>query len=49
VLIKGSDYRIDQVVGAPLVAAYGGRVLLVDLVADLSTSASLAHAESGAA
>ena len=31
VLIKGSDYTVDQVVGADLVQGWGGDVLLVDL------------------
>lgn len=38
-LVKGSDYRIDQVVGADFIQSYGGRVLLVDLVAGHSTTA----------
>jgi len=38
VLIKGSDYTIDKVVGADLVQGYGGKVLLVDLVPGHSTS-----------
>lgn len=37
-LVKGADYREDQVVGADVVKARGGRVLLVDLVAGQSTS-----------
>ncbi|MBW8308202.1 MAG: D-glycero-beta-D-manno-heptose-7-phosphate kinase [Candidatus Paracaedibacteraceae bacterium] len=38
VLIKGSDYTIDQVVGADMVQAKGGRVVLVDLVPNFSTT-----------
>ena len=38
VLIKGSDYTIDQVVGADVVQAGGGRVVLVDLVPTFSTT-----------
>lgn len=38
VLIKGADYREDQVVGGDLVKARGGRVLLVELVPGQSTS-----------
>jgi D-beta-D-heptose 7-phosphate kinase / D-beta-D-heptose 1-phosphate adenosyltransferase len=38
VLIKGADYRIDQVVGRDLVEAYGGKVALVELVPDSSTT-----------
>lgn len=38
VLIKGADYTIDTVVGADVVQAYGGKVLLVPLEAGHSTS-----------
>ena len=38
VLVKGSDYRIDQVVGRELVESYGGKVALVELVPDSSTT-----------
>jgi D-beta-D-heptose 7-phosphate kinase/D-beta-D-heptose 1-phosphate adenosyltransferase len=38
VLIKGADYRIDQVVGREEVEAHGGRVVLVDLVPNSSTT-----------
>lgn len=39
VLVKGGDYRDDQVVGAELVRAYGGAVQVLGHVADLSTTA----------
>jgi D-beta-D-heptose 7-phosphate kinase/D-beta-D-heptose 1-phosphate adenosyltransferase len=38
VLVKGADYRLDQVVGRELVEADGGEVLLVELLAGQSTS-----------
>lgn len=38
ILIKGNDYRIDQVVGAPEVQSWGGRVVLVPLVPGKSSS-----------
>ena len=38
VLIKGGDYTRDHVVGAEIVEARGGRVVLVDLVTGQSTS-----------
>jgi D-beta-D-heptose 7-phosphate kinase/D-beta-D-heptose 1-phosphate adenosyltransferase len=38
VLIKGSDYREDQVVGGDLVKSWGGRVVLADLVPNQSTT-----------
>ena len=37
-LIKGSDYREDQVVGGDVVRARGGRVMLIDLSPGQSTS-----------
>ncbi len=49
VLIKGADYTIDQVVGADLVQANGGRVILVDLVIGQSTTATLHKAGQTAA
>jgi D-beta-D-heptose 7-phosphate kinase/D-beta-D-heptose 1-phosphate adenosyltransferase len=42
VLVKGADYRLEQVVGAPLVQSYGGRVLLARLEPGYSTSATIA-------
>ncbi|HYK25118.1 MAG TPA: D-glycero-beta-D-manno-heptose 1-phosphate adenylyltransferase, partial [Steroidobacteraceae bacterium] len=39
VLVKGADYRPDQIVGRELVEGYGGRVAVVPLVPDKSTSA----------
>lgn len=38
VLIKGADYTVDQVVGADFVQQNGGRVALVDLVPNQSTT-----------
>ena len=38
ILVKGADYRLDQVVGRELVEANGGEVVLVDLVAGYSTT-----------
>lgn len=37
-LFKGADYTIDQVVGAEIVQAHGGRVVLIDLEAGHSTT-----------
>ncbi len=39
VLVKGGDYAIEQVVGADIVTAYGGKVKVLSLVEDCSTSA----------
>ncbi|MGH7041816.1 MAG: D-glycero-beta-D-manno-heptose 1-phosphate adenylyltransferase, partial [Acetobacteraceae bacterium] len=41
VLVKGADYRIDQVVGGELVTGWGGKVLLIDLRQGHSTSATI--------
>jgi D-beta-D-heptose 7-phosphate kinase/D-beta-D-heptose 1-phosphate adenosyltransferase len=38
VLVKGGDYKPDQVVGRQLVEALGGKVVLVDLVQGFSTT-----------
>lgn len=43
VLVKGSDYRLDQVVGADLVPGWGGRVLLARLEPGHSTTATIAR------
>ncbi|RZI46818.1 D-glycero-beta-D-manno-heptose-7-phosphate kinase [Candidatus Finniella inopinata] len=42
VLVKGADYTVDRVVGADLVQARGGRVLLVDLQEGHSTTNTVA-------
>lgn len=38
VLVKGGDYRPDQVVGAPIVQAYGGEVQVLSFVDNCSTT-----------
>ncbi len=38
VLVKGADYRLDQIVGADFVKAYGGKVRRVRLTPGRSTS-----------
>lgn len=43
-LVKGADYRLDQVVGGDIVQSYGGRVLLADLMPGYSTTATIARA-----
>jgi len=42
VLVKGADYTIESVVGAPFVQSYGGRVVLADLMDGQSTSRTIA-------
>jgi D-beta-D-heptose 7-phosphate kinase/D-beta-D-heptose 1-phosphate adenosyltransferase len=44
VLVKGADYRPDQVAGSDIVAGYGGQLLLVDLVPGHSTTETLTKA-----
>ena len=40
ILAKGGDYNSeDEVVGAPIVKAYGGEIKVLDLIADCSTTA----------
>jgi D-beta-D-heptose 7-phosphate kinase/D-beta-D-heptose 1-phosphate adenosyltransferase len=41
VLIKGGDYRIDEVVGAEFVQGYGGKILLAETEAGFSTSGTI--------
>jgi len=44
VLVKGADYTRKEVVGADFVESYGGKVVLVDIVAGQSTSRMIARA-----
>jgi D-beta-D-heptose 7-phosphate kinase / D-beta-D-heptose 1-phosphate adenosyltransferase len=41
VLVKGADYRLDQVVGGAFVQSYGGRVELVELKPGHSTTETI--------
>ena len=43
VLVKGADYRLDEVVGAEIVEAYGGKVVLAELLPGYSTTATIAR------
>jgi D-beta-D-heptose 7-phosphate kinase / D-beta-D-heptose 1-phosphate adenosyltransferase len=47
VLVKGADYTEDQVVGAEILRAYGGRVVLVPLDPGHSTTRAIVRAASG--
>jgi len=49
VLVKGGDYRLDQVVGRELMEATGGRVVLVPLTPEKSTTALVERIRSGKA
>ncbi len=42
VLVKGADYKLDQVVGADAVRSYGGKVLLAQLEPGHSTTGTIA-------
>src|ERR1700722_10440910 len=44
VLVKGADYRLDQVVGADIVQGYGGKIVLAELVPGYSTTATIPRA-----
>ena len=43
IYVKGGDYAHKPLPERPLVEAYGGRVVLIDLVPERSTSALIAH------
>lgn len=45
ILVKGSDYREDQVVGGENVKSWGDRVALVDLLQGRSTTGTIAAME----
>ncbi len=47
VLVKGADYRLEDIVGADLVQGYGGRVLLARLEPGFSTSATVSRIGDG--
>jgi D-beta-D-heptose 7-phosphate kinase/D-beta-D-heptose 1-phosphate adenosyltransferase len=43
VLVKGADYRLDEVVGGEFVKNSGGEVLLARIVPGYSTTATIAR------
>ncbi|MET0182097.1 MAG: D-glycero-beta-D-manno-heptose 1-phosphate adenylyltransferase, partial [Caulobacterales bacterium] len=45
VLVKGADYKENEVVGADLVKAWGGRIVLANLTPGQSTTALVAKAK----
>ncbi|HEY7409521.1 MAG TPA: D-glycero-beta-D-manno-heptose 1-phosphate adenylyltransferase [Vicinamibacteria bacterium] len=47
VLVKGADWALDEIVGRAEVEGSGGRVVRVDLVPGLSTTALLARIRGG--
>jgi D-beta-D-heptose 7-phosphate kinase/D-beta-D-heptose 1-phosphate adenosyltransferase len=42
-LVKGADYRVEDVVGGDLVKASGGEVVLAEVMPGYSTSATIAR------
>ena len=46
VLVKGSDYKREDVVGRDIVEKLGGQVVLIDIVPGHSTSAMVARTRS---
>jgi len=49
VLVKGGDYRSDEIAGAACVRAAGGEVVVLDYVEGVSTSGIIARVRDGAA
>src|SRR5579864_4222464 len=49
VLVKGGDYRREQVVGHEIVEAHGGEVMLVDILQGFSTTSLVNRARGGKA
>lgn len=47
VLVKGGDYRVDQVVGAPIVESYGGEVKVLAFLDNVSTTAIVERLRGG--
>lgn len=45
VLVKGADYRVEEIVGYDVVTAYGGRVETVPLTEGYSTTKTIVKAE----
>jgi D-beta-D-heptose 7-phosphate kinase/D-beta-D-heptose 1-phosphate adenosyltransferase len=43
-LVKGADYRLDEVVGADVVKSHGGHVMLAPILPGFSTTATIARA-----
>jgi D-beta-D-heptose 7-phosphate kinase/D-beta-D-heptose 1-phosphate adenosyltransferase len=41
ILVKGADYTVETVVGADIVHAHGGRVVLIDLMPGRSTTGTI--------
>ena len=42
VLVKGADYKVDEIIGANFVRSYGGKVYTIPLTPGYSTTNSIA-------
>ena len=47
VIVKGGDYRQNQIVGADIVMARGGRVAIIPLLQGRSTTGIIERSKSG--
>lgn len=45
ILVKGGDWKIDQIVGAPFVMSYGGQVMSLQFINGKSTTQLIAKAQ----
>lgn len=48
ILVKGADYTVDKVVGAELVQAWGGKIVLANLVQGQSTTSTISRLKTSA-
>ncbi len=47
VLVKGGDWKIENIVGADFVKSYGGEVKTIDFIYDISTTKIIQKARNG--
>jgi len=47
ILVKGSNYRPEEVVGGEVVRSYGGAVILAEVADIYSTNSAIAHMTKG--
>jgi len=45
ILVKGGDWKVDQIVGAPFVMSYGGQVMSLQFINGKSTTQIIAKAQ----
>ncbi|ACO04292.1 MAG TPA: D-glycero-beta-D-manno-heptose 1-phosphate adenylyltransferase [Persephonella sp.] len=46
-LVKGGDWKIENIVGADFVQSYGGKVVTIDFVHDISTTRIIQKVKNG--